>query len=261
MKEETLKSSVIEGLKKIRKARKLTQGELAKILGISQQRLSEIERGKGSISAEQLLKLLARFNLPLSYFLKEEKKDPEAKLQNALARLGANHLREIPEIIVPEKYNDPNEVVFETLYTSSSPRLIIALAPIIVKNIQRINFALIEKKLHDFGRENRLWWILENTLQSIQSRLKEPLPRNLKLLYRIAETALAGNILFRQYVVQERLSKQQNKPEDILDSGIASQKTLEVVKSHRDEIAQKWNITTRIKQSDFEEALKNAEVS
>jgi transcriptional regulator with XRE-family HTH domain len=43
--------------------RRWTQAELAKPLGRSQARLSEVERGQGSFSAEQLLEILRLFNV------------------------------------------------------------------------------------------------------------------------------------------------------------------------------------------------------
>ena len=39
------------------------QSRLARLLGLSQNRLSEIERGEGSFTAEQLIVLLKTFNL------------------------------------------------------------------------------------------------------------------------------------------------------------------------------------------------------
>lgn len=53
-------------LQSARKASKLSQAELASRLGISQSRMSELEREPGTISVEQLLALLSMLGLQLT---------------------------------------------------------------------------------------------------------------------------------------------------------------------------------------------------
>lgn len=81
------RSEIARKVRNLRAERHLTQAELSKVLGLSQGRYSEIERGKGSFTAEQFLELLRRFNVPASFFV-TEKIDAGSSLQNALARLG-----------------------------------------------------------------------------------------------------------------------------------------------------------------------------
>lgn len=253
--------AITEGIKRIRKERHITQEEFAKLLGLSQQQFSVIERGNGSISAEQFVLILNHFNLSIDYFIKREASENEdSLLQNALSRLGANHLKEIPGIFLPDKYTHLNEVIFETLNSTRSSRLITACAVVIVKNIQQINFNLIERKLSDVGRQNRLWWVLESALQSIQSLLKEEfLLRDLKLSYRRAEKILNTHILHKTHMAPKATSFSQSN-EDILDTGINSIKTLDSLKLNLDPLAKKWNIITSIKQSDFNEMFRNTEL-
>jgi DNA-binding XRE family transcriptional regulator len=71
----------------LRKERGWTQAELAGKLGLSQSRLSEVERGDGSFTAEQFLQILRLFNVAVDRFLGET--DRSLQLQNALARLVA----------------------------------------------------------------------------------------------------------------------------------------------------------------------------
>lgn len=259
---EKYRRSIIEGIRKVREDRRYTQAEFAKLLDLSQQQYSKIERGEGSISAEQFLLILDKFVLPLSYFVetKPKEKDEALVLQNALGRLGATHLREIQGIFIPEKYENPNQVIIEALEEYQSSRLIAALAPVIVKNIQRINLNTIEKKLGEWGHENRLWWVLENTLESVQNRLKGAyLPREKKLIYQRAATALINHSLIGRS--RENGWYHRDKQADIFDPGITTEKTLENVKSKLDPQAKHWNIVTSIKQSDFENALKDSEAS
>jgi len=55
-----------------RKSLKLTQAELGKRLGLSQRRLSELERAPGTLSVDQLLALCAQLGLQLNVQLREQ---------------------------------------------------------------------------------------------------------------------------------------------------------------------------------------------
>src|ERR1035438_2790437 len=82
------RTSIARKVQDLRRARHWTQAELARLLHLSQSRLSEIEGGDGSFTAEQFLTILRLFNVAASEFVHEHA-DPTAELQNALARLGA----------------------------------------------------------------------------------------------------------------------------------------------------------------------------
>ncbi len=62
---EKNRRKIVARVRELRLERRWTQEELAKKLGLSQARLSEIERGGGSFAAEQLVELLQLFNVPL----------------------------------------------------------------------------------------------------------------------------------------------------------------------------------------------------
>lgn len=55
-----------------RKGRKLSQAQLAARLGLSQNRLSELERDPGTLSVEQLLALCAQLGLQLTLQARDE---------------------------------------------------------------------------------------------------------------------------------------------------------------------------------------------
>ena len=86
------KSQIGRDVRALRRERAWTQGELAEKLGLSQSRLSEIESGGGSFTAEQFLRILTLFNVTTSRFTGGVV-DREAQFQNALARLGAHQLQ------------------------------------------------------------------------------------------------------------------------------------------------------------------------
>jgi HTH-type transcriptional regulator/antitoxin HipB len=54
-----------------RKNQKLTQAQLAGRLGLSQRRLSELERAPGTLSVDQLMALCAQLGLQLTVQLRE----------------------------------------------------------------------------------------------------------------------------------------------------------------------------------------------
>lgn len=244
-----------DGLKKLRRERRLTQVELARLLGLSQAHLSKIENGHGSITAEQLILVLQKYSLPLSYFIpsgKGSKYEEEPFLQNALVHLGASHLRVIPNVVVPERFAFPEEAILETLIAPSS-RLITALAPVIVQHCETINFHRLAEKLKPHGLECRVWWIVDGTYHAVGERLKEPyLPRDLRRCYQKAFLLLERKKL-------DIAALQGQLKEDELDRDLISEKTIQWVTQNRDKLAKHWHILTRIKKTDFEEALKESE--
>ena len=80
---------IVARVRELRAERRWTQAELGEKLGLSQARLSEIERGAGSFSAEQLVEILVQFNVRLEDLVGQQPGDDA--IQNALARLGALH--------------------------------------------------------------------------------------------------------------------------------------------------------------------------
>lgn len=252
---QAIRQAISDGIKKLRKERRLTQWELAKLLGLSQAHFSKIERGQGTISAEQLINLVQKYNLPLSYFTPPEKPskyEEDPYLQNALAYLGANHLRPVPQVEVPKRLEFPEETILETL-VASSPRLITALAPVIVKHCEKINFHRIAEKLRIHGIQNRLWWVIEGTYLALTERLKEAyLPTVLHQDYQKA-------FLLLERKKADAVTAQEHLKEDELDEGLISARTVELVKKNNDKLAKRWGIVTRIKKEDFLRALKDAE--
>lgn len=249
------KTSLSERLKHLRAERKLTQKDLAKILGLSQARFSKIENSKNSLTAEQFLFLLQQFNLSAGGFLlKKETPDEKASLQNALCRLGARHLREVPGLLVPEKFTNPGEVIIEILLTASSSRLITALVPLIVTNYSVIPYHLIADRLNAQKLANRFGWILEGTCRALEKSLSAPyLPHDVRVLYQKASILIERKLFFLEPFTKAGLH------EDELDKDLLTKRTIELVQKSRDKEAEKWHIVTRIKKEDFEKALLEAE--
>jgi transcriptional regulator with XRE-family HTH domain len=245
------KQYISSGIRRLRKERRWTQVEFAKLVGLSQSRFSDIERGKGSLTAEQLLLVLKTFNVSIDYFVSSSGKK-ESALQNALVRLGASHLQEDKDILPSEQISKVADVIRETLVSASSSRQIVSIAPVLVARAREINFNGLWHDLLNIGLANRCGWIVDNTLSAIQSELNQILSRDWVRKYRQAEVILKSFITTRHFLMQESAA------EDILDADITSQKTLDAVKSSRSELSNTWHIVTRITQDDFVSALREA---
>jgi transcriptional regulator with XRE-family HTH domain len=67
-----MSDSIGKRVKKIRKLNQMTQVEFSSLLGISQGRLSEIEKDITKPSAETLIQLRKQFNIDLNWLLHME---------------------------------------------------------------------------------------------------------------------------------------------------------------------------------------------
>src|SRR5690348_810508 len=105
---------IARSVRDLRTGRGWTLSDLSKRLGMSTSRLSEIERGGGSFTAEQLLLLMKLFNVPASHFAGPERGEHGARLYNALARLGARHLQE-SETTPSERLDETHDVIREAI--------------------------------------------------------------------------------------------------------------------------------------------------
>lgn len=239
-------------VRRLRQERRWTQAAFAKLLGLSQSRLSELEHGQGSFTAEQLLAVLTAFNVPIEHFAKVRKPEVDQR-QNALARLGASHLLET-DTLPSERIKDALAAIRETLVAADSARHIAAIAPVIVKNVNNVNFTRLHVRLAELGLERRLSWVLENTEEALKIELDKDLPRETAVAYRRAQ------IRVRFALAEQKNSRPVRKgdPEDILDTDIASEESKEETRQESSAISKRWRILTRIQVEDFVRALEAA---
>lgn len=245
------KEFISNGVQRLRRDHRWTQGQFAKILGLSQSRFSQIERGQGSFTAEQFLVILKVFNISLDYFLPVMRKE-KTELQNALARFGATHLYEDNESLPSEKFSQVTNVIYETLVGAESSRQVIGLAPVIVLHSRNINLNKLKTDLQRIGFVNRVGWLVENILFAVKYELGTISQQGWISKYKRAETILNNFAKFCGHFAQE------NEVEDIFDSKITSEKTIEDVKKMRSDISKKWHIISRIMPEDFAKALDAA---
>jgi transcriptional regulator with XRE-family HTH domain len=252
---DKIKHSIAKGVRKLRQDHKWTQAALAQRLELSQARLSEIERGDGSFSAEQFITILSLFNATVADLAPSTSKhDTADELQNSLARLGARQLLENSEVLPSERLETATAVVRETLVLAKHPRLITALAPVIVQNIDALNLHKINTELAQVGLQRRLGWLVENVADAV-ARERSKAPRELAAKYRGAVVIL-GNFLG---LVHAQLSELPADPKfgvDFLDKNIRSERTLEDVLDASSTISKRWRIATSIQPEDFAAALR-----
>jgi len=240
----------------LRRERAWTQAELAGKLGISQGRLSQIESGGGSFSAEQLLLILKFFNVTPALFA-DDLQNRGAQLQNALARLGAHHLYESDDVLPNTTVDDVDRLVGEAL-TEGDPRLTAALAPVLVSNIERIPLSKLLLDLSRAGLERRLPWLCENVVQAIDSELETHPPRPWSNQARRASVVID---LFLDATTPPPDRPPEAPAWDALDVGIRTMKTALEHKEAASEVSRKWRIITSLTPEDFARALRDARAS
>ena len=232
----------------LRRARGWTLEELAKRLDVSTSRLSDIERGDGSFTAEQFLEILALFNVPATHFSPTSRDPAAEQLQNALARFGATNLYESGELTPSEHLHSVQQVIREALI-DGSPRSITAIAPVLVRNVERINPAALINELAVIGYTRRLGWVVDNTLAALDGL---PIPNGRE---RLAAEHARSRLAYLSRVLSE-LAPHARSIEDVLDRTIRSERTLEKVRRDASPISRSWNIVTTLQPADFLEALR-----
>jgi transcriptional regulator with XRE-family HTH domain len=225
-------------------------------LGLSQNRLSEIERGLGSFTAEQFLLVLKTFSVPLRHFSSGHTLSEEKLLQNAITRLGFNPLHENRDLLPTEKLENATVVIREVLTSSASPRQITALAPVILNQPNSLGLNNLRLQFSGEGRINRLGWLFESILTAVRNDLRanpHTLSREWKDRYHRTIVLLENLLHYPSFAVRPL----KNKSEDPLEPGVLqSEENFEEAKTSRDQIAKKWGVVTRIKTEDFVRALK-----
>lgn len=249
-----LRASIGQKVRQLRQDRRWTQTQLAELLGLSQNRLSEVEHGKGSLTAEQLLTILKTFNVPLDDF-SPSKAETVSELQNALARLGAAHLVESHDVLPTQRLKDALDVIRETLASYESPRQIVALAPVLANHAESLNLAKLKFDLEQVGLGHRLGWVLENTLEALKAELAGKPSAEWARKYGTAGFLL-HDFLSDAWPKSGPSRHGAERADKIIDRGIASEKTLAEVRAASSDISRKWGVVSRIHVADFVEALR-----
>jgi transcriptional regulator with XRE-family HTH domain len=248
-----------ERLRQLRLARGWSQVELAQRLELSQSRLSDVERGQRSLTAEEFLDVLRLFNVPATDFASQARAS-ESQMQNALERLGARHLRENPDVLPSEAFKETGDLVREVLIAAESPRQISGLAAVLVARADQVNFEQLHAQLRGIGLQGRLGWLLDNTVQAAIHELEGSLPRRWRLPYQRAIVLLQNALARVRGTTSARRVRWRSTAVDILDRDVRSEKTASALLAGGSPISRSWNIVTAIQLEDFVEALRASRV-
>lgn len=251
------KADIARKIRALRVGRRMTQATLSRALGLSQGRFSEIERGRGSFTAEQFLAVLKLFNVPLSHFVSDDA-PPAAAVQQALVRLGASHLTESVELSPTHAWDDPAGVIREVLLAPESPRHLAALAPVLVRHVDALPLNRLRAQFLDYGLGNRWAWLLENIRAAMS--MARPEVTNRRALALLARADLVLSTHLNHPWTQGSAGSVSAAP-DLLDADIRSPKTLAEVGQSASPISHRWNIVTRLQPEDFLEALRASGVT
>ncbi len=247
---EQTRLRVVAKVRELRTGRNWTQAELAAHLGLSQARLSEIERGGGSFSAEQLLEVLRLFNVSVDAFLPPQ--DPEDELQNALARLGAIELRELPDVLPSARVAEVISVARETLLAPRSPRLLLALAPVLIKNLDAVNLDVLHAELAGLGFPARVPWLVDNVAAALlQVGVGKGRPA--------AARWHRARLVLGHFLARHPAPVQGATPPacfDHLDANIRSERTLAKALEASSGISRRWGVVTELHPEHFADALR-----
>lgn len=253
---DATRMGIIRKIGELRRARGWTQADLASRLGLSQARLSVIERGGGTISAEQFIALLSLFNVGIEEFL--PRADAQDQLQAALARLGALHLLEHPDVVPTSRFGQVREAIREVLTAPGSPRLVAALAPIVVCNIDALDLSLLHADLAAQGRGHRVGWLADNVraaVRSVGTRGPGEWQR------RGRRTLLAADDLVAWAYPLRRDGDGLRGREDLFDADISTERGRRSCQDVRSDVSRRWGVLSVIEVQDFTDALRGAHES
>jgi transcriptional regulator with XRE-family HTH domain len=240
-----------ESVRQLRQERRWAQAELAQRLGISQARISRIEQGTGSLRAEEFLQLMELFQVGVDRFLPAT--DPQGSLQNALIRFGAQHLRQVPSAHVLEEYASPKRAILRVLLDPRSERLVTALAPVLIGNIDGIALPTIQDAAERAGAPNRFVWLCRNVLTALDAAPADSADE--RRSFARARTVLS-DFLSRLPAAQSAHTQW-----DPFDQGVRSPQAQLAVRTQASDISKKTAIESLITPDDFATAIREARES
>lgn len=251
--------AIAEKVSRLRRDRRWTQAALSRHLGLSQTRLSQIESGNGSLTAEQFLAVLELFNVSAAELGAASTANRGDDLQNALARLGARHLNESSNRLPSDRLASATDVARETLLVSDSPRQLTALGPVLVANADGIQLRMLEARLAELGCQRRLGWLLESVVTALEHELTKDLTRTWRQAYKRASLVLGSHV---ESMVTRGGAKwsETNDAWDVIDRSVRSNHSLREITAAASPIARRWGIATSLRTEDFERALAASRV-
>jgi transcriptional regulator with XRE-family HTH domain len=248
---DPLRRHVLQTLRALRAERGWTQRRVATALGTSQSRLSVVERGEGSISAEQLLTAMQLFGVPAERF-RPAGVTRAGVMARARALLGSPDAVGAPS--VEPRADAAQALLVEVLLAPRQVTHLQVLAPLLVRNLDLIALPRVYERLEQRGRGARLGWLADAVAAAIQA-LSTPLPGAWDPLARHAEVALYAFSTQLQDA-RDRSERSRLLVEDVLETGLCSAVKLEALRRENGVEAKAWGIVTGCGVAGFAKALQ-----
>jgi transcriptional regulator with XRE-family HTH domain len=250
---QPLRQTIGETVRRLRKGRRWTLAELARHLDVSESRLSELERGAGSFSAEHLLTVFRLFHVgPQDFIPPDDAPDPElGSLQTALVKFGARHLVADERTIIRWEHDRPIRVVEEVLLRHPTARWLTALPPVLVTHLAEIPLPAVQHTLAQAGVPHRWGWLLDQLLEALRVLGPPDAPLRWRQDCQRAQTVAA------QYLP----SVQRPTPDaafDLLDPDLRTAASVAAAIARATPIDHRWRVLSRLTTDDFLSPLEVA---
>jgi transcriptional regulator with XRE-family HTH domain len=246
-----LKARIGPEVRRLRMERRWTLAELAGRLGLSVSRLSEIERGDGSFSAEHLLVIFELFHVGPEHFPpRSDGCDPViGSLQIALHRLGAVHLTSVENAVLRQEHERAAPVVQGVLIEHPSARFLTSLPPVLIARADQISFPSVQHAVVQAGVPHRWGWLLEHFVDALD-----------------AVQGGVGSVRWRraskraQTVAESFLPSvprpEEDAPYDLLDPDLRSTSGVRDAEERASGIDRRWRVLSRLRTVDFVQPLE-----
>jgi hypothetical protein len=155
-------------------------------------------------------------------------------------------------VLPSERLDEVRSVVRETLVLAESPRLLTALAPVLVANAEQVNLNKLQLELSEAGLPRRLPWLVENILDVLDHADSETHSRAW------VRTCRRAYVLLRTFLDAVGTDPHSSGASDVLDSNIRSRQSRDETVAASSPISKKWRIVTSLQPDDFAHALASA---
>lgn len=243
---DALRQRIGPKVRRLRQERRWTLAELARRIAISESRLSELERGGGSFTAEQLLLLFRMFQVgPEDFVERNDAHDAVAgSLQTALMKFGARHLVADGSLVIRREHERPVDVVQDVLIKYPSARFLTALPPVLIENLSAVSYPVVQHAVVQAGVPNRWGWLLAQFLEA----LDRVGVGHASVRWR-RDSARARTVT--EHFLQAIPRPREEEQVDLMDPDLRSAASVRSATVSASEIDRKWHVLSRLGTHDF----------
>jgi hypothetical protein len=153
-------------------------------------------------------------------------------------------------VVPTERLNELHDVIRDAI-VDGSPRLLTALAPVLVANVEKLRLEKIYADLQRVGYERRLAWVVQNTQLGLEDLSVGSQPWR--------KRRLVTDVKFMTFLDYAARLARPDAALDVLDKTIRSRNSLATAQKQSSRSARAWRIVTTLEPADFADALKAVE--